>query len=319
MNSQHEPAAAEPCLDVRAQVKLGSPTSAFSTQALSPNSARCATTSSDQSQTLLDPDLLYKGRQRGPATSRCCAVRTAVQGCGVLFEKPPSKKEGVVSILPTIMSGLAGWLTFEDMRRKVRHHDESALYQPIIDIARDNGFQVEREFPLPRKRGQRGGPREVDFVIGSKRKKEFLALEVKFKKTARAMAGSIGRDVKKIRDIDGGVINSVNDTRGLSLPEYLPGYKLEHAVMIVWRKGDLVGSVSPKESPIVQRQLLTIMKCMFDDPKNVTSRMLAEAFLVNTPIKPVNAVAGHLRWGSTWTNERYWLAALRKRPSWDHL
>jgi hypothetical protein len=55
---------------------------------------------------------------------------------------------------------LAGWLTYEDMRRKVHHHEERTLYEPIREIAEANGYHVEREFPLPRKPGQLGAPKQ---------------------------------------------------------------------------------------------------------------------------------------------------------------
>jgi hypothetical protein len=58
---------------------------------------------------------------------------------------------------------------------------------------------------------------------------------------------------------------------------------------------------------------------MFDDPKNVTSRMLATAMLTNSPIKPVNLNAGSLRWGSTYTPKRYWIAVLNKVKVWAEL
>src|SRR5262249_19053440 len=114
-----------------------------------------------------------------------------------------------VRLLPTLVSGLAGWLTYEHMLRKVDHHDEGKVYNPLLELARGNGFSVFDQFPLPRVPGQKGGPLEVDFVFGSAASREILVLEVKFKKTAKEMAGSISRDAKKIRDIDGPTINAV--------------------------------------------------------------------------------------------------------------
>jgi hypothetical protein len=58
---------------------------------------------------------------------------------------------------------------------------------------------------------------------------------------------------------------------------------------------------------------------MFNEPANINGRMLAEAMLTNTPIKPVNVKAGYLRWGSTYTAKRYWIAVLKKRTSWTEL
>jgi hypothetical protein len=224
-----------------------------------------------------------------------------------------------MGLLASITSGLAGWLTYEDMRQKVRHHEEATLYDPILEIARANGYEVVREFPLPRRKGQLGGPREVDFVFGSAKKRAFLVLEVKFKKTAKAMAGGIGLDAAKIRDVDGDMINKVTADKKLKLPLFKVGYQLDHAVLVVWREGDIVGAIASKEPKVIQHQFHTLMRCMFAQPRGVTNRQLAEAVLTNTPIKPVCVKAGELRWGSTVTTSRYWVGALRKRPTWVNL
>ena len=101
-----------------------------------------------------------------------------------------------MNILSTIASGVAGWLTYEDMLRQVRHHEESVLHGPILNIAQANGYSVKREFPLPRTIGQLGAPKQVDFVLASSNRKEFVVLELKFKKSAKAMAGSVSADAR---------------------------------------------------------------------------------------------------------------------------
>lgn len=228
-----------------------------------------------------------------------------------------------MALLPTIASGLAGWLTYEDMRRKVRHHEEGTLYSPIIEIAEANGYKVKHEFPIPgkpkRKSKRTVTQKEVDFVMISQKSKATVVLEVKFKKTAMAMAGGIGEDAIKIRDLDGDLINTIIEDKHLDLPKHQPGYKLYHAVMVVWREGDLIKAIRQKEPKPIQSQFLNLMRAMLCELTEATGRTLAEAMLGNAPIKPVNARDGSLRWGSTYTHKRYWVAILRKQPGWKLL
>lgn len=223
-----------------------------------------------------------------------------------------------MKILPTIASGLAGWLTYEDMRRKVRHHEESTLYEPIREIAEANGYHVEREFPFPRRPGQRGDSKRIDFVFANPKTGDWAVLEVKFKKMAKTMAGSIGKDALRIRDIDGDFLNAARPAKS-KLPKFTPGCRLDHGVLVVWREGDILDAMKGKEPPTISRQVMTIMKWMFDDPNAVTARLLAEAVLLNTPRKTVDINGGYLRWGNTRTEKRYWLAILRKVPAWNRL
>jgi hypothetical protein len=204
------------------------------------------------------------------------------------------------------------------MRRKVRHHEESTLYDPIREIAEANGYHVEREFPFPRTPGQRGDSRRIDFVFANEKTGDWAVLEVKFKKMAKTMAGGIGKDALRIRDIDGDFLNSARPAKS-KLPRFNPNCRLDHGVLVVWREGDILDVMKGKESRTIQRQILHIMKRMFDEPDAVTGRMLAEAVLLNTPRKTVDIPSGYLRWGSTRTEKRYWLTILRKVPGWKRL
>ncbi|WP_133244874.1 hypothetical protein [Caulobacter radicis] len=223
-----------------------------------------------------------------------------------------------MKILPTIASGLAGWLTYEDMRRKVRHHEENTLYDPIREIAEANGYHVEREFPFPRRPGQRGDSRRIDFVFANERTGDWAVLEVKFKKMAKTMAGGIGKDALRIRDIDGAFLNAARPPKS-NLPEFKPNCRLDHGVLVVWREGEILKAIANREPLTVKRQIKILLDNMFDDPKTATSRMIAEAMLLNKPRKTVDIKGGYLRWGSTRTEKRYWLAILRKTSAWSHL
>lgn len=133
------------------------------------------------------------------------------------------------------------------------------------------------------------------------------------------MAGGIGDDALRIRDIDGDVLNRVRNTHRPRMPEFKQGDRLDHGVLIVWREGDIIKGLQGREPKQIIKQLVTIMKQMFENPETVTPGMLAEAILLNTPRKPVDARVGCLRWGTTRTEKRYWLAILRKHSSWDDL
>jgi hypothetical protein len=172
---------------------------------------------------------------------------------------------------------------------------------------------------LPRANGQRGGPKEIDFVLANAKTKQFVLLEVKFKKSAKAMAGSIGKDAQKIRDINHDTLNATIVERKLKLPRCADEFTIMRAVLVVWRKGDIIGPLKKKEPPVIRRQFLALFRYMFDDPKNVNSEMLARAVLTNVPIKPVRCKFGELRWGATRTNDRYWLAVLKEWPTWQQL
>jgi hypothetical protein len=225
-----------------------------------------------------------------------------------------------MALLPRIASGVAGWLTYEHMCRQVIHHEEATIYRPIIQIAESNGFKVKREFPIP-SRSKRGknSQKEVDFVMISRAGMEAVVLEVKFKKQAKDMAGSIGEDALKIRDLNAAKINTIIRNKSVRLPICKPGCKVSRAVLFVWRRGDIVSEIRKKEPKPIQAQFVALLKYMFDDPNKVSTRMLPAAILTSTPIKPVSNYLGHVRWGSTFTTSRYWVAVLRRRSDWAKL
>jgi hypothetical protein len=222
------------------------------------------------------------------------------------------------SILATIASGLAGWLTYEDMSRNVRHHEESTLHDPIRELAKANGYVVAREFPLPRVPGQKGAPKQVDFVLASAERKEFVVLELKFKKTAKAMVGSVTADARKIARIDAATLNKTVEAR----PEYgLPlcgrQWKVHRAVLLVWREGDVAKAMlSKKEHKIIRRQMRTLLEGMCAGPSKPTSKEVSTAMIGGVPIRPVSSTGGHLRFGSTKTRKRYWVGILTRQPDW---
>lgn len=223
-----------------------------------------------------------------------------------------------MNILSTIASGLAGWLTYEDMLRNVRHHEEATLHDPIREIAKANGYSVKREFPLPRVQGQLGGSKKVDFVLASTKSKEYVVLELKFKKTALAMAGSVTSDAKKIARVDADIINEiVQENPAFGLPVCGQNWTIRRAALLVWREGDVAQAMlSKKEHPIIRKQLVTVLKGICADPASASPSDVAAAMLKGKPLKPVSIASGHLRFGSTLTRKRYWIGILNYRDAW---
>jgi len=223
-----------------------------------------------------------------------------------------------VNILSTIASGLAGWLTYHDMLRNTPQHDESVLHPPIWELAKANGYKPAKEFPLPRRPGQRGASKKVDLVLGSASRREYVVLELKFKKTAYQMAGSLTADARKIARIDAATINqTLDDYPDIDLPRCGDDWPIRRATLLVWRKGDIGNAMRQKdESTILRDQFLVVLKKMTSKPSTVTPAELAEAMQKNTPIRTVDCLEGYLRFASTRTTDRYWVGILNQRNSW---
>jgi hypothetical protein len=223
-----------------------------------------------------------------------------------------------VNILSTIASGLAGWLTYHDMLRNTPQHDESVLHPPIWELAKANGYKPAKEFPLPRRPGQIGGSKKVDVVLGSASRREYVILELKFKKTAYQMAGSLTADAKKIARIDATTINrTLDDYPDIDLPRCGDDWPIRRATLLVWRMGDIGNAMRQKhESPIIRDQFLVVLKKMTSTPDTVTPEQLAKAMQRNTPIQTVDCPEGYLRFASTRTANRYWVGILNRRSSW---
>ncbi|MGN6421953.1 MAG: hypothetical protein ACTHLA_01440 [Asticcacaulis sp.] len=224
-----------------------------------------------------------------------------------------------MDIIAKISSGIAGWLTFEDMKGNVRHHDESVLYPPITEIASRNGYEVEREFPLPRKTKQRGSSKEVDFLLLNERKKVAVLLEIKFKKYAKTMMGGISMDALKIRDITFSDINAGIGRKKLKMPDLTGAWKVRKAVMIVWREGEIVKLMNQKEQKPIRRQFMKLLSFMFEDPKTVSAKQFATAFIPGARVATVGKAMGQIRWASTVTHKKYWVAAFCKVDEWSNL
>ena len=96
-----------------------------------------------------------------------------------------------------ITSGLAGWLTYEQMQNGVDNLREAEFAKPIESIAQRRGFEVKGEFPLPKSAG-RGAPPCIDFLLVNRADKLVVALETKFKKKDMNMAGRLGLDASRL-------------------------------------------------------------------------------------------------------------------------
>jgi len=55
-----------------------------------------------------------------------------------------------LTFLHQLTSGMAGWLTFEQMQQGVDNLREAELAKPLELIARGRGYEIKGEFPLPK-------------------------------------------------------------------------------------------------------------------------------------------------------------------------
>jgi len=223
-----------------------------------------------------------------------------------------------MSLLPYLVSGVAGWLTYEQMRGQQIHHDEHDLYEPIKTIAEARDYRVWKQFPLPRTSAGVGAPKQIDFVLGANDASEFLVLEVKFKRTMKEMAGAIYKDALKIRDVDADTINEVATARRRRFPTCQSAQSIKHAVLFVWHEGAVLGHLKKEKRPI-QKQMVKLFKYMLADPGAASGDEIRKAFAGDVPVRSVSRSWGHIRFAATHTHKRYWVAALPKTDEWEDI
>ncbi|HMG46452.1 MAG TPA: hypothetical protein VK614_03220 [Allosphingosinicella sp.] len=223
-------------------------------------------------------------------------------------------------IVHQLTSGMAGWLTYEQMRLGVDNLTEGTLYKPIEDLAKGRGFQVRHEFPLPKKTATRGAPQEVDFVIVDRTGEVVVAIEVKYKRRGKKLTGSISKDAIKLRDLTIEQIEAQIATGSVpQLKGSVQGFNLTKAIIVVWRSGDLVGHLLDREQKPIVRQFRELVRAMLPDGVEFAAKNLAACFLKGAASKPVGSRFGSLRSGSTITNQRFWVASFLEIPSWKEL
>lgn len=231
-----------------------------------------------------------------------------------------SASRRAVQLVHQFTSGIAGWLTFEQMRRGTDNSSESTLYKPLEEIAYGRHFEVKQQFAIPKKAPTRGAQKTIDFVVVDRAKQAVLALEVKYKRPGRKMAGSLSEDALKLRDftlLD--AEQTINSGKGGNISDSVAGFKLTKAVLFVWRKDDGVRHIVATEEKPIRSQLHKLVEKMLPDELEFNAKNLAECFLAGKAAKPVGSTYGGLRSGSTISNQRFWVATFIECDLWKSL
>jgi hypothetical protein len=111
-------------------------------------------------------------------------------------------------IVHQLTSGIAGWLTYEQMRKGVDNLLEHSLYAPVENIANGRKLEVLGQFKIPRHDDSSGAPKTIDFLIVNRKNKYVVALEIKFKNLNKKLTGSLTKDVDKLNFINISMINN---------------------------------------------------------------------------------------------------------------
>lgn len=230
-------------------------------------------------------------------------------------------RRGRMQLIHQFTSGIAGWLTFEQMRRGANNLSEVALYKPLEEIANGRHFEVKQQFPIPKESPRAGAPMTIDFVVVDRANRAVLALEVKYKRLGKKMAGSLSEDAMKLRSftIDDAECTILAGSGG-TIRSSVEGFSLTKAVLFVWHDADGLRHIIKTEDKPIKAQLRQLVKRMLPDGVDFTAQNLGECFLARKATKPVaSAIYGGLRSGSTVSNRRFWVATFLQCSLWDSL
>jgi len=218
--------------------------------------------------------------------------------------------------LHQLTSGMAGWLTFEQMQQGIDNLREAELARPLELIARGRNYEVRGEFPLPKEEKKRGTPQRLDFLLVNHSHRVAIAVETKYKKKGKRMAGSIGSDARRLSELTVDTIET-QIASGAAKPFSKPvsGYALLRAIIVVWHQSDIMEQLRV-EPDTVKRQYLGLVSALLPEGAEANSRNFAAAMLGKLATRPVAKKAGALRPGSTYTYKRFWVACLIELPSW---
>lgn len=237
--------------------------------------------------------------------------------------KTPLLKDGQfkrgLTFLHQLTSGMAGWLTFEQMQQGVDNLREAELAKPLELIARGRGYEIKGEFPLPKPEKKRGTAPRLDFLLVNRRHRIAIAIETKYKKKAKKMAGSLADDARRLQALTIEVLDA-QIAAGVATPmtESIKGYTLVRAVLVVWHQSDIMEQLK-LEPPVVKRQFLDLVSALLPEDVEANSEHFAKAMLGLLPTRPVARMTGALRPGSTYTYKRFWVACFIERPNWAQL
>ncbi len=222
----------------------------------------------------------------------------------------------MATFIHRITSGIAGWLTFEQMRNSTANLREAELAKPIEDIAQGRGFEVKGEFPLPKPKGKHGRPACIDFLLVHRGTKLVVTIEIKYKKTGKKMAGGISNDAARLHNLNLEAINAqIRTANAGSIKHSVTGYKLERAVLVVWKQSSIMEQMEFEHDFIVG-QFEKLVSAMLPDGVAQTWGNFRKTMLGQIATKPIARSYGSLRAGSTVTHKRFWVASFLYQKEW---
>jgi hypothetical protein len=225
----------------------------------------------------------------------------------------------MVRLVHQLTSGMAGWLTFEQMRDGVDNLREGSLEKPIEEIAKGRHFEVKGQFQLPRRPGQLGASQSIDFLMVDRQTEIVVALELKFKRAGKKMAGGMGLDAAKLHQVSIEKIEQqIRAGEAGSIRKSVTGYQLQRAVMVVWRE-DAIQAQLLREPAIIRTQFERMALKVVPKGIAVTDQNIEKVLSGKIAANPVGCRDGSLRAGSTITKRRFWVASLLHRPAWSKL
>ncbi|WP_155723098.1 hypothetical protein [Gluconobacter potus] len=245
-----------------------------------------------------------------------------------------------------LTSGLAGWLTYQQMSREILDY-ESSLRGPLDHLAAGNNYKAYKEFPLLRKDDQIGSSKKIDFAFYprkvTKKSPGIILMETKYNKNG-TYAGLITSDIKKMMawDIPSLVINAKNRCTKLDsyieeqkpygmhrdalherrvwqkFAEYPETTEILRCILFVWR-GNNIFCDWKKENEAVQNQFTELFDRALPKGVRATRDSRQKLLLGKIPYKQVLNSKGSLRAAHTKTNAPYWCCTLFETPEWKNI
>lgn len=107
-----------------------------------------------------------------------------------------------LSLLDSMCRGLSGYMTYQASCGMSQAYSEYFLYDPICRIAKDKGWSVQAQFPMPKLENYSKGKRSIDFdclhIKNDSNYKCRIAIEVKWMPSKSYRQLNIDSDIKKL-------------------------------------------------------------------------------------------------------------------------
>lgn len=107
-----------------------------------------------------------------------------------------------LSLLDSMCRGLSGYMTYQASCGMSQAYSEYFLYDPICRIAKDKGWSVQAQFPMPKLKKYSKGKRSIDFdLLYIQKESDYkcrIAIEVKWIPSKSYRHLNIDSDIKKL-------------------------------------------------------------------------------------------------------------------------